>query len=109
VPRTDAYGYLQADLLPADTPLYGELTRYAADEGLALGEVFVEDGEHRTSAFAALMDALAANDVHCVIVPSLRHLARMPGLRIAISARLRDDASVDLRVLHPHEPVRGSR
>jgi hypothetical protein len=76
-----------------------ELTGFADHEGFALTELFVEDDVHHTSAFALLMDALCAHDIRCVIIPSRRHLARLPSLRAAICARLRNEG-VDLRVMH---------
>lgn len=100
--RSPAYGYLQASLHPDCGSLaiaQRELTEFADHEGFALTDVFVEDDAQHTSAFAALMDALRTHDIDCVFVPSLRHLARLPGLRSAICVRLRT-VGVDLRVMH---------
>lgn len=100
--RPQAYGYLQASLHPDCGSLaiaHRELTEFADHEGFALTRMFIEDDERHTSAFAVLMDALPANDIHCVIIPALRHFARMPGLRSAICARLRIEG-VNLRVMH---------
>lgn len=94
-----AYGYVRANLYANVDPITAarqELASFADREGFALTDIFVEDEGRHTSAFAELIEAIKANNVRYVITPSLRHLARLPGLRNAIRVQLKGEG-VNLR------------
>ena len=62
-----------------------ELAAHAIREGFALERVFIERlGSEDESAFFTLVDALKASESKHVIVPSLWHFARLPGLQAAM-------------------------
>lgn len=61
-----------------------ELTEYASREGFTLEQVFTECLASSNSAFYAMLDALKRGEVKDVIVPSLWHFARLPGLQEAM-------------------------
>jgi hypothetical protein len=60
------------------------LAAYAEREGCTLTEVFMDQEDSGSSAFAALIDALNRSESPIVIVPSMGHFAHLPGLRIAM-------------------------
>lgn len=62
-----------------------ELATHATREGFALERLFVERlGCEDESAFFTLVDALKTTEIKHVIVPSLWHFARLPGLQAAM-------------------------
>ncbi|XHM66160.1 recombinase family protein [Streptomyces nigra] len=86
--RPAMFGYMR--LAVSDDPdenqaVETELRRYTLREGFELERLFIErldSGDE--SAFFALTDALKTTDVKRVIVPSLWHFARLPGLQAAM-------------------------
>ena len=82
------YGYLR---LPSDDETDDdtergkrELAEYAAREGFQLDQVFTETVTCSESAFDAMLARIQRTDVKNVIVPSLWHFARLPGLHDAM-------------------------
>lgn len=62
-----------------------ELAIYATREGFSLERLFIERlGCDDESAFFTLVDALKTTEIKHVIVPSLWHFARLPGLQAAM-------------------------
>ncbi|MGW2120148.1 recombinase family protein [Streptomyces sp. NPDC001758] len=61
-----------------------ELAGYAQREGFTLDQVFTENIRCSESAFYVMLDSLKRHDVKNVIVPSLWHFARLPGLQDAM-------------------------
>ncbi|MEW2424549.1 hypothetical protein AB0911_28770 [Streptomyces nigra] len=82
------YGYMR--LAASDDPdenaaIEGELRRYTLREGFELERLFIERlGCTDESAFFALTEALKTSEIKHVIVPSLWHFARLPGLQAAM-------------------------
>lgn len=82
------YGYVRVGL--ADRPnLIDELRAHSKREGLTLAHVFTdryEDGpeQFERHGFSALVNALKRPGVYGVLVPSLDHLSRFPGVRQAM-------------------------
>ncbi|WP_105970402.1 hypothetical protein [Streptomyces geranii] len=77
-----------------------ELAAHARREGFTLERLFIErlrvDEE---SAFFALVDALKTTDVKHVIVPSLWHFARLPGLQAAMRDHIEREIGARLWVV----------
>lgn len=86
--RPGMYGYMRlAANSGADDEgeaITRELTAYAKREGFALEQVFIEQVRANEPAFDRLTAALKGSRVHDVIVPSLWHFARLPGLQKAM-------------------------
>ncbi|MFF1422272.1 hypothetical protein [Streptomyces sp. NPDC058280] len=61
-----------------------ELAAHAESEGFTLERVFIEQVRANEPAFDCLTDALTKSGVRHVIVPSLWHFARLPGLQKAM-------------------------
>jgi len=61
-----------------------ELTAHAEREGFALEQMFVEQVQAIEPAFDCLTAALRGGGARDVIVPSLWHFARLPGLQKAM-------------------------
>ncbi|WP_234473812.1 MULTISPECIES: hypothetical protein [unclassified Streptomyces] len=83
------FGYMR--LTPSDDSsgeiqtLETELAAHATRQGFALERLFIERlGADDESAFFTLIDALKTTEVKHVIVPSLWHFARLPGLQAAM-------------------------
>jgi hypothetical protein len=58
---------------------------FAERKGFVLGEVVIGDeAAASTSGFAALVDAVLAAQVEAVLVPTLEHFGRLPGVRVAL-------------------------
>jgi citrate lyase beta subunit len=71
------------------------LTAFAAAEGYALGEIFLEhDVNKPLSALAALIDAARRTEVTAVVVPTLADLGRLPRVRVELAKRLQREAGV---------------
>ena len=68
--------------------LRDELAASAKREGYIMGEVFIERDAGGSSAFAALIDALAQSKTPVVVVPGMCHFAHLPGLRAAMKDHL---------------------
>jgi DNA invertase Pin-like site-specific DNA recombinase len=61
-----------------------ELAEYANREGFVLENVFTENAWRAECTFYTMLDALKRGEVENVIVPSLWHFARLPGLQDAM-------------------------
>lgn len=85
--RPEMYGYLQLTASGADDEnrtMQNDLATHAEREGFTLKRTFVEQVHANEPAFDCLTDALKASGVRNVIVPSLWHFARLPGLQAAM-------------------------
>lgn len=76
-----------------------ELATYAAREGFTLDQVFTESHGASESAFLTMLDALRQNTVKHVIVPSLWHFARLPGLQDAMRQHIEKETGARLWVV----------
>ncbi|MCD9594490.1 MULTISPECIES: recombinase family protein [Streptomyces] len=97
------FGYMR--LAASDDPdenetIQRELTSYVTREGFELERLFIERLDARDeSAFFALVDALKTADVKNVIVPSLWHFARLPGLQAAMRDHIERELGARLWVI----------
>lgn len=86
--RPAIYGYMRVVSDDRSTDEAARITRdlstHAEREGFALDQVFTENTRYSESAFYALLDAIQRTEVRNVIVPSLWHFARLPGLQEAM-------------------------
>ncbi|MEU8625463.1 recombinase family protein [Streptomyces sp. NPDC048669] len=101
--RPVIYGYVR---LAATDPegdetegIKRELAAHAEREGFALERVFVEHIRSIEPAFDAMVGALKSSDVKNVIVPSLWHFARLPGLQNAMRQHIEDELGARLWVV----------
>lgn len=76
-----------------------ELAAYAEREGLTLDQVFIEDIRASESAFHAMLDALRHSEMKNVLVPSLWHFARLPGLQEAMRQHIEQETGARLWVM----------
>jgi len=76
-----------------------ELAEYAAREGFTLEDVFTENVRCAESAFYTMLDALKRGEVKDVIVPSLWHFARLPGLQEAMKQHIELETGARLWVV----------
>lgn len=86
--RLGMYGYMRLTASSQDgeesDAIRRELTAHAEREGFSLTQMFVEQAQEAESAFDRLTSALREGVVRDVIVPSLWHFARLPGLQKAM-------------------------
>ena len=92
--RPLVYGYIR--LASNDPPdrrgcLARELSSYAEREGLTLADVFTDrdtanSDQPGRAAFLVMVQALRHPDVYGVLIPSLQHFSRFPGVRQAMCA-----------------------
>lgn len=75
-----------------------KLVESAKSSGFEVGKIFLERVESVPEAYAALLDAAAAEDVVAVLMPSLRHLDGI-GEPKAIAKRLAVSAQVEVLLL----------
>jgi hypothetical protein len=76
-----------------------ELAQHAAREGFSLGEVFTEGMTRSEPAFHTMLDALKRHGVKDVIVPSLWHFARLPGLQEAMLKHIEHETGARIWVV----------
>lgn len=76
-----------------------ELQTYAEREGFLLGHVFAEGVSSSESAFHKLLDTIKRTDVKNVIVPSLWHFARLPGLQNAMRQHIEHETGARIWVV----------
>ncbi|MGW1715598.1 recombinase family protein [Streptomyces sp. NPDC002156] len=76
-----------------------ELTAYAQREGFALDQVFTENIRCSESAFSVMLDSLKLHDVKDIIVPSLWHFARLPGLQDAMRQHIEQETGARIWVV----------
>lgn len=79
-----------------DASAHRELADYAAREGFTLDQVFTEGIWQAESAFAALLNALRRHEVRDVLVPSLWHFSRLPGLQDAMRVHIERETGARL-------------
>ncbi|MGW6022153.1 recombinase family protein [Streptomyces sp. NPDC055099] len=101
--RPIVFGYMR--LATGDHPsenetIERELAVHATHEGFELGRLFVERlGSDEESAYFTMIDALRTTDVNHVIVPSLWHFARLPGLQTAMRDHIEREIGAHLWVI----------
>ncbi|MBP5895232.1 recombinase family protein [Streptomyces sp. LBUM 1483] len=101
--RPPMYGYMR--LAAGDDPdenraVETELRRYTLREGFELERLFIERlGSSDESAFFGLVDALKTAEVKTVIVPSLWHFARLPGLQAAMRDHIERELGARLWII----------
>ncbi len=78
-----------------------ELTAFAEREGFCLGEIFVERADANSLAFNGLLAAVKQHEAHAAAVPTLFHLARFPGLQLAMKEHLERETGARLLVMYP--------
>ncbi|MBB6119711.1 recombinase family protein [Nocardiopsis algeriensis] len=76
-----------------------ELAQHAAGEGFPLSQVFIEGATHAEPAFRTMLDALKRHGVKDVIVPSLWHFARLPGLQEAMREHIEHETGARIWVV----------
>ncbi|WKX09982.2 recombinase family protein [Streptomyces sp. NL15-2K] len=76
-----------------------ELAQYAQREGFALDQVFTENIRCSESAFSVMLDALKHHEVKDIIVPSLWHFARLPGLQEAMTQHIEQETGARIWVV----------
>lgn len=101
--RPAIYGYMrvasdQGDLEETER-IKRELSAYAEREGFTLEDVFTENVQCSESAFGTLLDAIKRSEVKNVIVPSLWHFARLPGLQNAMKYHIEQEIGASIWVV----------
>lgn len=93
-----AFGYMRiADTSPADSDeLTQQMKACVASYGFVLGNIFIDSGESAVSAFADLMDALYSSRAEVVVVPSMKHLARMEGVGTAMMQHIEHETGASV-------------
>jgi hypothetical protein len=89
---------------PSDQVVRGRrlLAEYAAREGYALAEIYVdEDVNKPCSALAALIAAAQRGGVDAVAVPTHEDLGRLPRVRQLTRARLQRETGVRVLIVEP--------
>lgn len=81
-----------------------ELTEYATREGFDLGDVFTEGSTCSESAFYTMLEALKQHRVKDIIVPSLWHFARLPGLQDAMRQHIEHETGARIWVVQGQRP-----
>lgn len=76
-----------------------ELTHYAEREGFTLARVFIEQVQADEPAFDRLTTALKESGIRNVLVPSLWHFARLPGLQKAMRDHIEQELGARLWVV----------
>ncbi|GBQ01736.1 hypothetical protein SSP531S_31770 [Streptomyces spongiicola] len=101
--RPAIYGYMRvvgSDIEDDEARrIKGELADYAQREGFALDQVFAENIRCSESAFYAMLEALKRHEVKDVLVPSLWHFARLPGLQEAMRQHIEQETGARLWVV----------
>lgn len=101
--RPAIYGYMRVvsdDITGEDTArIKCELAEYAAREGFTLEDVFTENVRCSELAFCTMLDALKRTETKNVIVPSLWHFARLPGLQDAMRQHIEQETGARIWVV----------
>lgn len=99
--QRSAFGYMRLEHgTSADESdrLRQEMAECVAHHGFVLGEVFIDWEDSTGSAFATLMDALCGGEVTIVVVPSMRHLAHMEGVSVALKEYIENQSGASILV-----------
>ncbi|MFV2194764.1 recombinase family protein [Nocardiopsis sp. LOL_012] len=101
--RPTIYGYMRVVSGNATkeeiSRIKDELTKYAAREGFKLGEVFAEGTACSESAFSTMLEAIKRHHIKDVLVPSLWHFARLPGLQDAMREHIEHETGARIWVV----------
>ena len=100
--RPAIYGYMRVASSgePGETEhIRRELAVYAEREGFTLHQVFTENIKCSESAFCTMVEALKRHGVRNIIVPSLWHFARLPGLQEAMRQYIEQETSARIWVV----------
>lgn len=103
--RPSIYGYVRivgGERPGDDGGVKHRLAVHAEREGFVLDQVFTEGVHLSDPAFVSMLDALKTNDVRDVIVPSLWHLARLPGLQDAMRRHIELETGARIWVVNGH-------
>jgi hypothetical protein len=103
-------GYIRARLCVPQSgasSLQRALCAYARREGLTLADIYIEWHEDDSrplgrSAFVAMVDALRRPDMYGVLIPSLCHFSRFPGVQQAMRGLI--EVETGARVLIMENP-----
>ncbi|WP_406348287.1 hypothetical protein OHB10_00965 [Streptomyces sp. NBC_01597] len=103
------YGYMRLTAGDDDSDeietIRTELTTHACREGFILERLFIEQlGADDESAFFLLVDTLRTSGVKHVIVPSLWHFARLPGLQAAMRDHIESEIGARLWIVQGVRP-----
>lgn len=101
--RPSIYGYMRVAACAPDTEeiqrITAELSEFAEAEGFALDQVFVEQLASNDSAFDVMIERLKSAETKDVLVPSLWHFARLPGLQDAMRAHIERETGARIWVI----------
>lgn len=101
--RPAIYGYMRVvgsdDADDEALRIKRELADYALREGFALDQVFTENIRCSESAFHTMLEALKRHEVKDVLVPSLWHFARLPGLQDAMRQHIEQETGARIWVV----------
>ena len=61
----------------------------------------MEQVDSHASAFNALIEAAKQREAEAVVIPTLYHLARFPGLQLAMKEHLERETGVRVLVMYP--------
>lgn len=101
--RPSICGYVRL-VVGSDSPneserIKAELSAFAEREGFSLDEVFIESFGARDTAFDVLIERLKSSDIRNVLVPSLWHFARVPGLQEAMQQHIQRETGAQIWVV----------
>ncbi|MFI1481834.1 recombinase family protein [Streptomyces sp. NPDC020747] len=106
--RPAIYGYMRVvsvdEMGDESERIKLELAEYAQREGFALEQVFTECIRRSESAFHTMLDALKHHDVKDIIVPSLWHFARLPGLQEAMTQHIEQETGARIWIVQGRRP-----
>lgn len=100
--RRVIYGYMRvanSDAQDESERIKRELGQHAKREGFTLAEVFTESIRCAEPAFYTMLDALRRHGVEYIIVPSLWHFARLPGLQDAMRQHIEHETGARVWVV----------
>jgi len=97
------YGYMRiatdTDYQAESERATAELKAFAEREGYSLEEVFIEHPAAQKRAFDVLLERLKSSESRNVLVPSLWHFARLPGLQEAMQQHIQQETGARLWVV----------
>jgi hypothetical protein len=106
--RPQIFGYMRAGTDPENREevahIRRELEAFADCEGFALGEMFTEHIRNAESAFQVMLTKLKSSDVKNVLVPSLWHFARLPGLQEAMTQHIEQETGARIWIVQGRRP-----